>query len=256
MRLFMKNQSDNDGNLPVQQQISELRAFSKSLERENESLKKELDFIKEERSALNSSLQDRDRQISSANETLSRIRELVVTLSEHRKMIKSLNAQIENNEEINEFKNNHLDIESIEDSTFTAVQNIQSLETNISSIHSFISLIKEISDQTGLLSINASIEAARAGKDGKGFSIVASEVSKLSQRTHKAVLEMKALIENVNQSVAEAEESITKTASQVSSFSQNTEPNIVSPRIRQQLNNELSAITDKMCSIQNSLEHI
>lgn len=57
-------------------------------------------------------------------------------------------------------------------------------------IHDVIGLIKEINDRTNLLSLNASIEAARAGDAGRGFSVVAEEIQKLSSRTVEATKEI------------------------------------------------------------------
>ena len=64
-----------------------------------------------------------------------------------------------------------------------------------------ITIINEIAQQTNILSINASVEAARAGKDGKGFSTIASEVRKLAEGAHDAALEIEK-ISNLGISIA------------------------------------------------------
>lgn len=117
------------------------------------------------------------------------------TASEARDLAKQSNAEISETRK---------DIEKLAGNIDKTNQTIKTLDEETANIGSVLSVIQGIAEQTNLLALNAAIEAARAGEQGRGFAVVADEVRSLAAKTHDSTEEIHQMIERLQAGSGEA----------------------------------------------------
>jgi methyl-accepting chemotaxis protein len=106
-------------------------------------------------------------------------------------------------------------MEAIRSKVGLSAGKVEEMGTRSEEIGAIVETIEDIASQTNLLALNAAIEAARAGEQGKGFAVVADEVRKLAERSSLATKEIAGLIKGIQKTVAEAVNAMQESASEV-----------------------------------------
>ena len=137
-------------------------------------------------------------------------------------------------------------MENINTAVKKAAQTIEDLGNRSEQIQHIVKSIKEIADQTNLLALNAAIEAARAGEQGRGFAVVADEVRKLAEKTSKSTTEISTMTGAITNSTNEAVAEMVAAVEMVKAGS----------LLAQQAGTAIDGINDGAVQVQNGVEDI
>lgn len=181
-----------------------------------------LSVLQSESETLLTAVDSSNANLSHSSDTLNNVQnssnEITIATDEiaqsaDRAKVEAENSGIEAEKGLQLQQKNLVAVEGLKTNMFSASEAIAELSKNTEEIGSVLDVIRGIAEQTNLLALNAAIEAARAGEQGRGFAVVADEVRSLAQRTQESTMEIQQMIEKLQsgaqQSVNAMKDSLT-----------------------------------------------
>jgi methyl-accepting chemotaxis protein len=201
----------------------------------------------------------RSTQIATAAEQMS---QTVVDVAKNTSNIAQISTQAFDHAKDGEgvVKRSVDEVQAIASTVAESSQVMKRLGESSGQIGDIVGVINDIADQTNLLALNAAIEAARAGEQGRGFAVVADEVRKLAERTTQATSQINSMISSIQSEVAHAGVAMNNATLRVESgveFSRKTGDslrNIVSSvNTLQSMVQQIASATEEMSSVSETI---
>ena len=161
--------------------------------------------------------QEQAKAISKASQVTSRISSAIEQVAKNAESVThdSAEAATHSRNGAKTVKETIEGMEAIRSKVGLSATKVEEMGTRSEEIGAIVETIEDIASQTNLLALNAAIEAARAGEQGKGFAVVADEVRKLAERSSLATKEIATLIKGIQKTVSEAVGAMKASASEV-----------------------------------------
>jgi methyl-accepting chemotaxis protein len=192
--------------------ISNLSDVLAELRKESESLKEGSSLLALQMTDSVKAVDDSSRQIELMAHSIDEVASTSSTLSESASKVSETTNQVLSilSQGTTSSNTSQQTIEAFSEEVTEMATDLALLQTECSNIGSVLDVIRGIADQTNLLALNAAIEAARAGEQGRGFAVVADEVRALAHRTQEATVEIHSMVEGLQEKSTNAVTAISR----------------------------------------------